>query len=260
MDEQSKTPAQRYHVPEWVKETPKIFPAIIAANRAIESVAKARKNAQQGYSFRGIDEVYNMIHGVLAEAGIVTVPSVLQRRSSERSTKAGGGMTLIELQVEYWFTAEDGSSLVVGPLWSEGLDNSDKGTNKALAFAQKYALLQVFTIPTADVAEGDQTTQERGAEQRQGNQTDRTANPIGTETASKVLAAFGSHGVTSAQLRAKLGCEVADAPVSMLEQLRSWGDAIAADKRKAVTIFGPSGSKSRAEELNNRAAGQPPQQ
>ncbi len=237
----------RYHIPVWVTGTPKIFPAMIAANRAIESVAKGRKNVQQGYNFRGIDQVYDMIHGVLADAGIVTVPVVLERRTSQHNTKSGGSMTLVEIRVEYWLYAEDGSALVAGPLWAEGLDNSDKGSNKCMSFAQKYMLLQTFTIPTEDVAEGDRETHERAPAQQHMRREDEPE--IGVETAAKVLEAFGAIGVTRDQLKAKLGCEVQNAPVSRLDQLKAWKKMCDDDKRNIANVFGPR-EKTRADALN----------
>jgi hypothetical protein len=188
-----------------------------------------------------------MIHGVLADAGIFTVPVTLERRTSQHGTKSGGSMTLVELKVEYWCYAGDGSALVIGPLWAEGLDNSDKGTNKALAVAQKYALLQTFTIPTEDVAEGDRETHERAPQQR----NDEPEREIGVEQAAKVLEAFGAIGVTREQLKSKLGCEVQNAPEARIIQLKAWLKQCTDDKRNIPNLFGPR-EKTRADELNQQ--------
>lgn len=250
----------RWEVPPWVDSTkvPAIFPAMIKANREIEAVTKSRKNTQQNYSFRGIDQVYDMIHSVLADAGIVTVPVVLKRITSDQKSKSGSGMALVEMEVEYWCYSDDGSALVIGPIWSEALDISDKATNKALAFAQKYALLQTFTIPTSDVAEGDQTTHERGqqqytqpAAQQQRNAADQQVDLVGADTAAKVYAGFGAFGVTQAQINKKLDTsDVAKLPHSVLDQLMAWRDEIVKDKRAAERIFGQPATQSRADALN----------
>lgn len=136
----------------------KIFEALAGAMRDVEAVGKDRVNDQQHYKFRGIDDVYNVVHAALSKHGIVTPLRVLSREVAERQTKAGGMQLHVTLKVEYDFVASDGSKLTVGPLWSEALDTSDKATNKAMAFAHKYALLQTFCIPTEDVSEGDRTT------------------------------------------------------------------------------------------------------
>jgi hypothetical protein len=56
--------------------------------------------------------------------------------------------------MKYTFYAKDGSSIsavVIG----EGMDSGDKASNKAMAVALKYALLQVFCIPTEDTKDPD---------------------------------------------------------------------------------------------------------
>lgn len=243
----------RYEIPPWIAkdQVPKIFPAMIAANRGIEAVAKTRKNQQQGYNFRGIDQVYDMIHGVLAEAGVVTIPVVLERRTSDRLTKSGGGMVMCEMRLEYWCYAEDGSALVIGPLWSEALDNSDKASNKCMAFSQKYALLQTFTIPTSDVSEGDRETIERGQPQQATTQASGSVPIIGEATAAKVYAAFNELGITKEQLDKKLGMPVYACEAAALEPLKAWRDEVSRDKKAAARIFG-SGSGARVVDINNR--------
>lgn len=168
----TKPVSVRYVVPPWIKGEPKIFAAVIEANRLVEAVSKDRINTEQKFKFRGIDGVYNGIHSALATAGIVPAPRVLSTKKSERKTRNGWTQELVEMEVEYWLTAADGSVMVVGPVPSQALDTSDKAINKALSFAQKYALIQTFTIPTEDdlkaMAEsaedrdGDARTNERG--------------------------------------------------------------------------------------------------
>ncbi len=46
--------------------------------------------------------------------------------------------------------------------WGEGLDNSDKATNKAMSGAMKYALIELFCVPTQDVEDSDRTSPENG--------------------------------------------------------------------------------------------------
>ena len=57
--------------------------------------------------------------------------------------------------MKYHFYAEDGSSVIVGPVPAEGIDSSDKATNKALSAALKYMLIQTFSIPTEDMTDSD---------------------------------------------------------------------------------------------------------
>jgi hypothetical protein len=101
------------------------------------------------YKFRGIDDVYNALHPLLAENGVFTIPQVLEERSEERTTRGGGALIYRILRIKYIFYAEDGSSveaIVIG----EGMDSGDKASNKGMAVGHKYTLLQAFAIPTEE--------------------------------------------------------------------------------------------------------------
>ena len=127
-----------------------------------KSIAKDRQNKQQGFAFRGIDDVYNALHPILAKHGIFTTSEIVEERSEERSTKAGGLLLYRILRVRYTFWAADGSS-VTTEVMGEGMDSGDKAASKALAIAHKYALLQAFAVPTGDDpdAESHEVTAER---------------------------------------------------------------------------------------------------
>ena len=81
-------------------------------------------------------------------------PTVLSRASEDRTTAKGGAMQCVTLSVEYRFFHADGSSISC-TVMGEGRDTSDKATNKAMAVAHKYALLQTFCIPTEDIGQDD---------------------------------------------------------------------------------------------------------
>jgi len=143
------TESKETTVTEGQKNIPLIFPKLINIMRNVGTISKDRKNTAQKYSFRGIDDVYCALHDVLAKEGIITIPTVLEERAE--AYKSSSGKTLIYriLKIQYRFCAEDGSSIdatVIG----EGMDWSDKAANKAMSVAHKYALLQIFLIPTDD--------------------------------------------------------------------------------------------------------------
>lgn len=133
--------------------TPAVYRCIaqVAGAIAQEGIAKARKNQQQGYSFRGIDDVYNALSSQLAKHGLVILPRVLSRELTERTTAKGGVLFNIVVEVEFDFVAaEDGSTHTI-KTFGEAMDSADKATNKAMSAAYKYAAMQTFCIPT----EGD---------------------------------------------------------------------------------------------------------
>jgi len=126
-----------------------IYKAIPAIMAEIEAIAKNRKNEAQGYKFRGIDDVYNELHPLLAKYKVFTVPEVLEEKDDTVTTAKGSTLFYRLLKIKYTFFAEDGSS-VVAVVRGEGMDSGDKASNKAMAVAHKYALMQIFAIPTED--------------------------------------------------------------------------------------------------------------
>ena len=74
-------------------------------------------------------------------------PEVLNSESSERPTASGGVLFYEKMDVKYKLYAEDGS-FVEAVTRGIGMDSGDKAANKAMSVAQKYALIQIFSIPT----------------------------------------------------------------------------------------------------------------
>jgi hypothetical protein len=133
----------------------KIYPAMLAAMEAIGAIGKGRKNPQQGYSFRGIDDVLNNLQPALIKAGVFVIPRMSMLNREERQTKAGGTMIYTTVRGEYDFiSAEDGSK-VTACTYGEGMDTSDKSTNKAMSAALKYAIIQAFSIPTEELIDSE---------------------------------------------------------------------------------------------------------
>ena len=133
----------------------------VQAELAKTGITKDRTNTQgAGYKFRGIDDVYNTIAPLLAKHGLCILPRVLSRSVDERQSKAGGALFYITVEVEFDFVcAEDGSKHTV-KTFGEAMDSGDKGTNKAMSAAYKYAAFQAFSIPTESDNDADAYTHE----------------------------------------------------------------------------------------------------
>jgi len=126
-----------------------IFTRMTKIMQDVTGITKDRKNQAQGYSFRGIDDVYNELHDILAKHEVFTMSEILDEKSEEKTTAKGGLLLYRILKIKYTFYTIDGSSVstvVIG----EGMDSGDKASNKAMSVAHKYALLQAFCIPTED--------------------------------------------------------------------------------------------------------------
>lgn len=137
-----------------------VYKAINAVQKKISEcgISKDRKNQQQGYSFRGIDDVYNVLSPILADCGLCILPRMLTRTCEERATAKGGVLFYVTVEAEFDFVcAEDGSKHTVRT-FGEAMDSGDKATNKAMSAAYKYAAFQAFAIPTEGDNDADADT------------------------------------------------------------------------------------------------------
>ena len=134
--------------------------AAIQAELAKTGISKDRKNEQQGYKFRGIDDVYSALSPLLAKHGLCILPRMLSREVVERRNAKGNALFYVTVEAEFDFVcAEDGSTHTVRT-FGEAMDSGDKATNKAMSAAYKYAAFQAFAIPTEGDNDADATTHE----------------------------------------------------------------------------------------------------
>lgn len=139
-----------------------IYESINAIMAECPVIAKAQKNAQQGFMYRGVDVVMNVFQPLLAKYKVFVVPEVLDTMREERQTKSGGNLIYTILKVRYTFFAEDGSN-IQATVQGEGMDSADKSGNKAMSVAFKYAMFQVFCIPTEEMKDPDAESHEESA-------------------------------------------------------------------------------------------------
>ena len=139
---------------------PAVYGAIcdVMAEVAREGISKDRKNTQQGYNFRGIDDVYNALCPILAKHRLAILPRLASVERAERKSNSGGLLYLTYVTVDFDFvSAVDGSKhTITAP--GEAMDSADKSTNKAMSAAYKYATMQAFSIPTEGDNDADATT------------------------------------------------------------------------------------------------------
>ena len=134
-----------------------IYESITKIISEIPAIGKNKVNEQQKFRYRGIDDVMNAIQPLLAKYKVFIAPEVLEQKREERQTIKGGNLIYSICKIKYTFYAEDGSSITAITI-GEGMDSGDKATNKAMAVAMKYALFQVFCIPTDEMKDPDAET------------------------------------------------------------------------------------------------------
>lgn len=154
----------------------------VQAELAKAGISKDHRNTQgSGYNFRGIDDVYNAVSPLLAKHGLCILPRMLTRTCDERQSKSGGALFYITVEAEFDLVcAEDGSKHTVRT-FGEAMDSGDKGTNKAMSAAYKYAAFQTFAIPTEGDNDADAQTHEVAAADSTARKHAALLRPISSE-------------------------------------------------------------------------------
>jgi hypothetical protein len=130
----------------------------VAAAMAHDGVAKTRLNSHDNYLYRSIDDVLERLAPLLAQHRLCILPRVLNREAVDRQDESGGLLVSVTLRVGFDLVcAEDGSAHTI-EAYGEALDQGDKATAKAMQSAYKYAVLQAFCVPAAQLEDADART------------------------------------------------------------------------------------------------------
>lgn len=111
-------------------------------------VQKSKKSAAaEGlpYSFVSHDSVVRAIRPCMVRWGIVMLPKVLGH-----SQLAGTSNTTAADVVFSFVNVDKPEEIIEVPVFGYGVDKQDKGPGKAMSYAKKYALLQLFVLETGD--------------------------------------------------------------------------------------------------------------
>ena len=193
----------------------KIYPAIMKVMEEIGCIGKTRKNPQQGYNFRGIDDVLNNLQPALLKAGVFVVPRVVEIHREEKPTKQGGILNYTTVKCEYDFCSSEDGSKITASTYGEGMDTSDKSTNKSMSAAFKYAIIQTFAIPTEELIDSerdhnepavefitiDQASEIKNLINETGSSVAKFTDYMGAESVEKILASNFAKAI--AALKAK---------------------------------------------------------
>ncbi len=136
---------------------PAIYAALASIMEETKAIGKTERNQQQNFMFRGIDNVMNELHGLFAKHKVFILPDVLNYEVSEKVTKSGSIMYYTRAKICFHFMTIDGSEVTITNV-GEAMDTGDKGMNKAMSVALKYALMQMLLIPTQEEKDPDSTT------------------------------------------------------------------------------------------------------
>lgn len=171
-----------------------IYESITKIMEEVPAIGKNQVNTQQKFKFRGIDDVMNALQPLLSKHKVFIVPEILEQTREERSTKTGGNLIYSICKIKYKFYAEDGTFIEATTI-GEGMDSGDKATNKAMAIAMKYALFQVFCIPTEEMKDPDSETPEESKPKEQTINEEELDMLVTEQEAKTVYALMMSKGL-----------------------------------------------------------------
>jgi hypothetical protein len=156
------------------EKVPHVLTAMVAVSAGLAKmgIAKASKNKDQNFMYRGVDDVMNAIAPLLVANKLLIIPRYYDRACEARRTKSGGNIYNVTLRCELNFTSAVDGSVVTSQMWGEGMDSADKATNKAMAIAYKYGVMQGFCIPLEPTADPDSESHEETAAEGQVTKAD----------------------------------------------------------------------------------------
>lgn len=207
-----------------MKALPAVYQAIAAVMEDVgrEGIAKERKNQQQGYNFRGIDDVYNALAPILAKHHLIIVPRVLTREKTERETQKGGVLFYVVVHVEFEIICSTDGSRITASTYGEAMDSADKATNKAMSAAYKYMAMQTFCIPTEGDNDADASTHEIRANAAPSASPRKSQQEAGADAPPPASAPVQT--LSKANARSDFGVMVEEMRrITSTRDLREWG-------------------------------------
>ncbi len=132
-----------------VDKAPEIYEALREVMRHTGVIAKDR-TGDQGYGYRGIDELQVALQPAMIDAGVVLGVEVEQVDRYPYTTQGGKAWSHVVVRVRWTFTCTSDGSQRQDVTVGEGLDGQDKAVNKALTSAFKSLGFLRFVIPSYD--------------------------------------------------------------------------------------------------------------
>lgn len=140
-----------------------IYQKLSAITAELQTVAKnlnVTTGKGQGYKAVSERDVIDAVKPLEAKHGVFSYPCnrvVLESQTLESESQYGKKTTFFtRIATTYRFVnVEDPQDFVETTVFSEGIDPQDKGSGKAMTYADKYALMKCYKISTGD--DPDQT-------------------------------------------------------------------------------------------------------
>lgn len=142
-----------------MENTAKVYDAICqVANTLREEGIGKRQGIGLKFAYRSIEDVLFSLSPLLVKARLCIYPVKVEQINSQiLPTSKGNSQRLVQLLITYRVScAEDGSYVDCQSI-GDGMDSSDKATGKAMSYAYKSLMFQLFCIPVQGQPDPDAT-------------------------------------------------------------------------------------------------------
>jgi len=130
----------------------KLAAAVCAVMSEVGHVQKTGHNSFSRYSYASDADLLRALQPSMAKHGLMMHPVRVERSDSTRKNAKGKEEDRCDLLVTYILTHTSGESIEIQSPGT-GMDSLDKAPYKAMTGAYKYALRQLFAVPTGNDAE-----------------------------------------------------------------------------------------------------------
>lgn len=126
-----------------------VVEAWAAVMNDVQSIEKGEFNKAQGFRFRGIDAVMDVVGPALRKHGVIVVPTGTDVALETYDTAKGTAMRNATVTMQFTVYGPNGDAFV-GVSFGEAADAGDKAVTKAQSVALRTFLLQSLMVPTGD--------------------------------------------------------------------------------------------------------------
>lgn len=126
-----------------------VYEAFAAVMADVKVIEKSERNQQQGFAFRGIDNVMQTVGPALRRHRVFIIPTADHITSETYQTKSGTTMQNVTVTMRYTVYGPAGDKFD-GVTFGQSADAGDKAVTKAQSVAYRTFLLQALTVPTGD--------------------------------------------------------------------------------------------------------------
>lgn len=126
-----------------------VYEAFAAVMASVVAIDKGQHNTQQGFAYRGIDQVMQAVGPALRAHGVFIIPTGTELKSETYQTKSNTTMRNVTVTMQFRVYGP-GGDYFDGVSFGEAADVGDKAVTKAQSVAYRTFLLQALTVPTGD--------------------------------------------------------------------------------------------------------------